>query len=84
MCYNNNKNLKKEGGIIMRAPIKCPMCNNSITWKEVDTSKKGFSVGKAAAGGILLGPIGLLGGALGKTKKTWCCGNCGFQHEYDA
>ena len=72
------------GGIIMaHAPTKCPMCNNSVTWKKVDTSKKGFSVGKAAVGGVLLGPVGLLGGALGKKKSTYYCGQCGFSHEYD-
>ncbi len=67
----------------MKAPDKCPMCSSN-NWKEVDVSNKGFSVGKAAVGGILLGPVGLLGGALGKKKKTYCCGQCGFQHEYDA
>ena len=45
--------------------------------------KKGFSVGKAAFGGVLLGPLGLLGGALGKKKSTYYCGKCGFSHEYD-
>ena len=68
----------------MYAPIECPMCGEMFKWKEVDVSNKGFSVGKAAVGGILLGPVGLLGGALGKKKKTYCCGSCGFQHEYDA
>ncbi|MBR2320713.1 MAG: hypothetical protein IKA57_01085 [Clostridia bacterium] len=65
------------------APRKCPMCNESVVWKQVDTTKKGFSVGKAVVGGFLLGPIGLLGGALGKKKVWYCCGKCGFQHEYD-
>lgn len=53
-------------------------------WKEIDTQKKGFSVGKAALGGILLGPVGLIGGALGKKKVWYACGKCGFQHEYNA
>lgn len=66
----------------MKAPDKCPMCGEIKQWKVVDTTKKGFSVGKAAVGGILLGPIGLLGGALGKKKVCYCCGKCGFQHEY--
>lgn len=64
------------------APNSCPMCGNYSTWKKVDASKKGFSVGKAAAGGILLGPVGLLGGALGKSMVAYCCGKCGFQHDY--
>ena len=68
----------------MRAPAKCPMCNESLKWVKVDQSKKGFSVGKAAVGAVLLGPIGLVGGALGKKKVCYCCGKCGFEHEYDA
>lgn len=67
----------------MAAPIKCPMCGETIKWKKVDSSSKGFSFGKAVTGGILLGPIGLVGGALGKRTETWCCGNCGFQHDYN-
>ena len=65
-----------------QAPNKCPMCGEILRWKLVDTTKKGFSVGKAAIGGALLGPVGLLGGALGKKKKCYCCGKCGFTHEY--
>ena len=45
-------------------------------------TNKGFSVGKAAVGAVLLGPIGLVGGALGKKKQCYYCGNCGFNHEY--
>ena len=46
--------------------------------------KKGFSVGKAAVGAVLLGPIGLVGGALGKKKVSYYCTKCNFQHDYDA
>ena len=66
-----------------KAPRKCPMCGEAVNWKKVDSQKKGFSVGKAAVGGLLLGPVGLLGGALGKKKNTYCCGKCGFSHEYN-
>ena len=48
------------------APSKCPMCGESIQWKKVDTSKKGFSVGKAAAGAERL----LEGGAGADRRKT--------------
>ena len=68
----------------MSAPNRCPMCGETLKWKKVDTQKKGFSVGKAAVGGLLLGPVGLLGGALGKKKVCYACGKCGFQHEYNA
>ena len=66
-----------------KAPNKCPMCGEKANWKKIDASKKGFSVGKAAVGGILLGPVGLIGGALGKKKATYYCGKCNFNHEYD-
>ena len=65
-----------------KAPIKCPMCGEIIKCVKVDETKKGFSVGKAAVGGLLLGPVGLVGGALGKKKQCYACGKCGFQHEY--
>ena len=64
------------------APVRCPVCGEVQQWVLVDTSNKGFSVGKAAAGAVLLGPVGLVGGALGKKKKTYFCGKCKFQHEY--
>lgn len=67
-----------------KAPFTCPMCNEYAKWKVVDTSNKGFSVGKAALGAVIFGPMGLVGGALGKKTKTYCCGQCGFIHDYDA
>ena len=66
------------------APDKCPMCGEIAKWRVVDEANKGFSVGKAAIGGILLGPVGLVGGALGKSMKTYACGNCGFKNDYKA
>lgn len=66
---------KKEEWIVMgKAPERCPMCGEQQNWKLVDVSKKGFSVGKAAVGAVLLGPIGLEGGALGKKKQCYYCG----------
>ena len=67
----------------MKVPEKCPVCGEVSKWKKVDEAKKGFSVGKAAVGAVLLGPIGLVGGALGKKKVCYYCGSCGFEHEYD-
>lgn len=52
-----------------KAPAQCPSCGERAGWKCTGESNKGFSVGKAAAGGLLLGPIGLVGGALGKKRK---------------
>ena len=74
---------KKEEWIVMgKAPERCPMCGEQQNWKLVDVSKKGFSVGKAAVGAVLLGPIGLVGGALGKKKQCYYCVKGGFNHEY--
>lgn len=67
----------------MKAPSKCPMCDSSFEWVEIDQDRKGFSVGKAAVGGVLLGPIGLAAGVLGKKKVLYKCRKCGFSHEYD-
>lgn len=64
-----------------KAPSCCPSCGSSA-WKRVDESNKGFSVGKAAAGAVLLGPLGLAGGALGKRCVTYYCRECGFRNDY--
>lgn len=64
------------------APDCCPACGESKGWVQVDQSNKGFSVGKAAVGGILLGPVGLVGGALGKKTVTYYCKSCGFRNDY--
>ena len=53
----------------MSVPDRCPVCGSS-KWIFVDKQRKGFSVGKAAIGGFLLGPVGLLGGALGASRLT--------------
>lgn len=65
-----------------RAPFKCPMCSEVKLWKRVNVEKKGFSFGKAAFGGLLIGPFGLIGGGLGKKYKTYACGKCQFKQEY--
>lgn len=66
-----------------KVPEKCPSCGAKLEWNKVGEGKEGFSVGKAAVGGLLLGPIGLLGGALGKKKIVYYCRNCQFQRAYD-
>jgi len=66
------------------APTVCPACGENLGWKQVNAGNKGFSVGKAAVGAVLLGSVGLVGGALGKKKVTYFCTKCNFQHDYDA
>jgi|GEM_PF-1965570 len=53
--------------------IACPKCGSM----NVQPEQKGFGVGKAVAGGILLGPIGLLGGMHGRKKSQLLCRVCG-------
>lgn len=59
------------------APIRCPMCHSS----QVTANSKGFGVGKAVVGGILLGPFGLLGGLIGGSKIKITCLKCGHCFE---
>lgn len=85
---NQNKHVKSQKQAVKEAkhniaPNTCPMCKNAAQWKLVGNPKQGFSVGKAAAGAVLLGPIGVAGGALGKKKQSFACGSCGFNHVYD-
>jgi tellurium resistance protein TerD len=53
--------------------IYCPKCCST----EFQPFKKGFSLGKAAAGGLLLGPVGLLGGMIGANRVELVCLRCG-------
>ncbi len=55
--------------------ICCPRCQSS----QVMISKKGFGVGKAAAGALLLGPVGLAGGMIGSNQAMLSCLKCGHQ-----
>jgi len=53
--------------------IQCPKCKST----QLTANKKGFGLGKAAAGGLLLGPVGLLGGLFGSGKVKITCLKCG-------
>lgn len=68
------KELEKEN----RIQIECPNCQ-STKINFVDNNGKQFSIGKAIAGGFLVGGIGTLAGFAGKKGKTnrWHCTNCG-------
>lgn len=52
--------------------IQCPRCGSS----QVSVNRKGFSAGKAAAGGLLVGGVGLLGGFAGSKKIEMTCLQC--------
>ncbi len=53
--------------------VKCPYCGS----RDIQMVKKGFGVGKAVAGAVLLGPVGILGGAIGSNKMQRVCVSCG-------
>ncbi|MBW7473536.1 hypothetical protein K0T92_02105 [Paenibacillus oenotherae] len=59
-------------------PVRCPKCRTA----QVTVGNKGFGLGKAALGGILLGPVGLLGGVIGSKKVVITCLKCA--HKWDA
>ena len=58
----------------------CPKCGLGYL-RAVGENKGGFSGGKALAGAVLLGPIGLAAGALGKKRKIYVCNRCGYMIE---
>ena len=55
----------------------CPKCFST----SVQPFKKGFGIGKAAVGTLLVGPLGLLGGAIGKNKIQMHCLMCGNKYK---
>jgi len=57
--------------------MRCPKCGST----EIAVGNKGFGLGKAAAGGVLLGPVGLLGGFVGSKKIVISCLLCGYKWE---
>ena len=55
--------------------ITCPKCGST----EITGGTKGFGAGKAAAGLVVAGPLGLAAGAIGKNKAMNSCMACGYQ-----
>ncbi len=53
----------------------CPKCGS----RELHSDKKGFSGGKALAGAVLTGGIGLLAGTIGSKDVQITCLKCGKQ-----
>ncbi|MES5423452.1 hypothetical protein ABVL66_12960 [Lacticaseibacillus paracasei] len=60
----------------MGRAIKCPYCR-STDIQFMQNNRKGFSAGKAAAGALLTGGIGIIAGFAGKKgKNQFICNNC--------
>ena len=66
-------NTQSASGTYGGDEIRCTRCQST----NVTTGKKGFGLGKAAVGGLILGPVGLLGGFIGKGKINFTCNSCG-------
>ena len=61
----------------MSDEMKCPKCKSTY----LDINKKGFGAGKALAGAVLTGGVGLLAGFIGSKKIKATCLKCG--HKFD-
>lgn len=55
--------------------VKCPFCGST----QITANKKGFGAGKALAGVVAVGGIGLLAGGIGSKKIFITCLKCGKQ-----
>ena len=72
----------KEMGGRESIPNRCPNCGE-IWGMATEKSGAGNTLGKALVGGLLLGPLGVIGGAAFGNKSTvYICNKCGFKKEY--
>lgn len=73
---------KEQVGTSSEIPSRCPRCGE-IWGKDKENSGAGNTLGKAVVGGLLLGPLGAIGGAAFGNKTTvYICRKCGFRKEY--
>lgn len=54
-------------------PLHCPVCGSP----QVHAGKKGYDAGSGCCGAILIGPLGLLCGAVDSNVVTITCLKCG-------
>lgn len=82
---------ESAGAILLKSPEKspeiprpryrggasgvCPSCGKPT----IQAMKKGFGFGEAAVGALILGPIGILGGAVGANEIEFVCTTCGHR-----
>ena len=59
--------------------IKCSNCHSI----HITIQKKGFGLGKAVVGDLLVGPIGLIGGSIGSKDTQYVCLSCGNKWNSD-
>lgn len=58
----------------------CPICREYRA-QLVGSGNKGFSLGKATLGAVVLGPVGVVGGLAGKKMYTYHCSQCNYTFE---
>lgn len=76
--YNNvpnNQYVNHNQGAGVDRGLDCPQCGSN----RVTGGKKGFRLGRAAVGTILLGPVGFLGGFIGSNNLEFACLSCNFK-----
>ena len=59
------------------SPLACPKCRST----QLTANKKGFGLRGAIVGGLVAGPVGLLGGFVGAGKVKITCLQCGHSWE---
>lgn len=64
-----------DESIIEEEYLCCPKCYS----KELTPMKKGFSLGKAAAGVLTLGLYGIVAGSIGSSNINLFCNGCGYK-----
>ncbi len=74
----SNKRQLDEQRRQFAAQAKCPKCGST----SLSGGKQGFGVGKAVAGAVLLGGVGLLAGGIGANKTVITCMNCGYKFKF--
>jgi DNA-directed RNA polymerase subunit RPC12/RpoP len=72
--------MNNDGTVEGDTDLFCPYCNSDNV-QPLGQHHKNFSVGKAAAGAVIAGGVGIAAGLLGKnTKQTdFICLDCGKQ-----
>lgn len=70
---------KKKGGFFARKTAKAPdqPCCSKCGSAAITYNKKGFGAGKAVAGAVVTGGVGLLAGFIGSNKIRATCVACG-------
>ena len=70
--YQTYEQAQNAGHPSDRGGMVCPRCHSN----QVTAGKKGFGLGKALVGGVLLGPVGILAGFIGSKNMEFACLSC--------